>query len=107
MRHHDRTLARVNHSRSDRHQRPKADARNTPNSPTATTLANAAPIAFDMLFATPRRAPTAMRPCRFAVTKRKRAGVSSLQCSTRGRRTSSPLEEYAAGSAGPVDGRHS
>src|SRR5262245_54634924 len=38
--------------------RPNAKERNTPNSPTATTLANAAPSAFETLFATPRNAPT-------------------------------------------------
>src|SRR5215471_18762910 len=36
----------------------KAEVRNTPSSPTATTLANAAPSAFETLFATPRNAPT-------------------------------------------------
>src|SRR5262245_55842239 len=36
----------------------KAEARNTSNNPTATTLANAAPSAFETLFATPRNAPT-------------------------------------------------
>src|SRR5262245_51962488 len=36
----------------------KAVVRSTPNSPTATTLANAAPSAFETLFTTPRNAPT-------------------------------------------------
>src|SRR5262245_56633106 len=36
----------------------RAEARNTPSSPTATTLAAAAPSAFETLFATPRNAPT-------------------------------------------------
>src|SRR5262249_26728513 len=45
-------------SRGGSSEWPKADARSTLRSPTATTLANAAPIAFETLFATPRNAPT-------------------------------------------------